>query len=52
MSIIAWLYAKGGFDLLLAAVTGIAAVFLVGVLGIVFLVSGVERARRVPQPAE
>ena len=51
VSIIAWLYSRGGFDLLLMAVTGIAAVFLVGVLGIVFLVSGVERAR-VAQPAE
>jgi MFS family permease len=52
VSIIAWLYSRGGFDLLLMAVAGIAAVFLVGVLGIVFLVSGVERARRAPQPAE
>lgn len=52
VSIIAFLYSRGGFDLLLMAVTGIAAVFLVGVLGIVFLVSGVERARRVAQPAE
>ncbi len=51
VSIIAWLYSRGGFDLLLMAVAGIAAVFLVGVLGIVFLVSGVERAR-VAQPAE
>jgi MFS family permease len=52
VSIIAWLYSRGGFDLLLTAVAGIAAVFLVGVLGIVFLVSGVERARRLAQPAE
>jgi MFS family permease len=52
VSIIAWLYSRGGFDLLLLAVAGIAAVFLVGVLGIVFLVSGVERAGRVAQPAE
>lgn len=52
VSIIAWLYGRGGFDLLLMAVAGIAAVFLIGVLGIVFLVSGVERARRVGQPAE
>jgi MFS family permease len=52
VSIIAWLYSKGGFDLLLAAVAGIAGVFFIGVLGIVFLVSGVERARRAPQPAE
>ncbi len=52
VSIIAWLYSRGGFDLLLMVVAGIAAVFLVGVLGIVFLVSGVERARRLAQPAE
>ncbi|HZL61388.1 MAG TPA: MFS transporter [Pseudolabrys sp.] len=52
VSIIAWLYSRGGFDLLLMAIAGIAAVFLVGVLGIVFLVSGVERARRMAQPAE
>jgi MFS family permease len=52
VSIIAWLYSRGGFDLLLMTVAGIAAVFLVGVLGIVFLVSGVERARRMAQPAE
>jgi len=52
VSIIAWLYSRGGFDLLLLAIAGIAAVFLLGVLGIVFLVSGVERARRMAQPAE
>jgi len=51
VSIIAWLYARGGFDLLLAVVAGIAGVFFVGVIGIVLLVSGVERAR-VVQPAE
>jgi MFS family permease len=51
VSIIAWLYSRGGFDLLLMAVAGIAAVFLMGVLGIVFLVSGIERSR-VAQPAE
>jgi MFS family permease len=53
VSIIAFLYSRGGFDLLLMAVAGIAGVFLVGVLGIVFLVSGVERARSgAAQPAE
>ena len=53
VSIIAWLYSRGGFDLLLAAVAGIAGVFLAGVIGIVLLVSGVERARRAaPQAAE
>jgi hypothetical protein len=52
VSIIAWLYSRGGFDLLLAVVAGIAGIFLAGVIGIVLLVSGVERARRVAQPAE
>jgi len=52
VSIIAFLYSRGGFDLLLMAIAGIAAVFLIGVLGLVALVSGVERARRSPQPAE
>jgi len=33
-------------------IAGIAAVFLVGVLGIVVLVSGVERAGGAAQPAE
>lgn len=53
VSIIAWLYSRGGFDLLLAAVAGIAGVFLAGVVGIVILVSGVERAKRIaPLAAE
>jgi MFS family permease len=52
VSIIAWLYSRGGFDLLLMAVAGIAAVLAIGVFGFVVLVSGVERARRVAQPAE
>jgi MFS family permease len=53
VSIIAFLYSRGGFDLLLMAVAAIAAVFLIGVLGIVFLVAGVERARsEAAQPAE
>jgi len=52
VSIIAFLYSRGGFDLLLAAIAGIAALFLVGVIGLVTLVSGVERAKRSPQPAE
>jgi MFS family permease len=51
VSIIAFLYSRGGFDLLLAAVAGIAGVFFAGVIGIVLLVSGVERAR-LAQPAE
>jgi MFS family permease len=46
VSIIAFLYSRGGFDLLLMAVAGIAAVLMVSVLGFVLLVSGVERAQR------
>ena len=49
VSIIAWLYSRGGFDLLLMAVAGIAAVFLVGVLGIVF--AGVGRRARAARGA-
>jgi len=52
VSIIAFLYGKGGFGLLLAVVAGIAGVLLAGVIGIVLLVSGVERDRRQAQPAE
>jgi len=52
VSMIAVLYSRGGFDLLLMAVAGIAAVLLIGVFAFVALVPGVERARRVAQPAE
>ena len=52
VSIIAYLYGRGGFDLVLLAVAGIAGIFLLGVIGIVILVSGVERERRVAQAAE
>jgi hypothetical protein len=52
VSMIAFLYGLGGFDLLLLTVAGIAGIFLLGVIGIVILVSGVERKRRVAQPAE
>jgi len=52
VSIIAFLYSRGGFDLLLMTIAGIAAIFFAGVLGLVGLVSGVERSRRAPQPAE
>ena len=52
VSIIAFLYGRGGFDLLLLTVAGIAGIFLLGVIGIVVLVSGVERGRRAALPAE
>jgi len=52
VSIIAFLYGRGGFDLLLFSIFGIAAVLLLGVIGFVILVAGVERDRRQPLPAE
>lgn len=52
VSIIAYLYGRGGFDLVLLAVAGIAGIFLLGVIGIVILVSGVERKQAVPAAAE
>ncbi|HET9717771.1 MAG TPA: MFS transporter [Pseudolabrys sp.] len=52
VSIIAFLYSRGGFDLLLMTIAAIAAVFLLGVIAIVILVSGIERAGRRTQPAE
>jgi MFS family permease len=52
VSIIAFLYGRGGFDLLLLSIVGIAAILLVGVIGFVILVGGVERDRRAAQPAE
>ena len=53
VAIIAFLHGRGGFDLVLAAITTIAAVLLAAVLAFVVLVSGVERGRRrAVQPAE
>jgi MFS family permease len=52
VSIIAFLYGRGGFDLLLLSIVAIAAILLVGVIGFVILVGGVERDRRAAQPAE
>jgi MFS family permease len=53
IAIIAFLHARGGFDLVLTAITAIAAVLLAAVLTFVVLVSGVERdRRRAVQPAE
>jgi MFS family permease len=52
-AIIAFLHARGGFDLVLAAIAATAALLLAAVLAFVFLVSGVERERRrAVQPAE
>ncbi len=52
VAIIAFLHARGGFGLVLIVVAAIAAVLLIGVIAFVFLVSGVEKERRIVQPAE
>jgi MFS family permease len=45
VGLIAYLHKNGGFELVLLASAGVAFVLLVGVLGIVAIVSGAERAR-------
>ncbi|MGD9845529.1 MAG: MFS transporter [Variibacter sp.] len=53
VSIIAFLYARGGFDLVLGTIAAVAAALVVSVLTFVVLVSGIERERRnAVQPAE
>jgi MFS family permease len=53
VSIIAFLYARGGFDLVLGTIATVAAALVVSVLTFVVLVSGIERERRnAVQPAE
>jgi MFS family permease len=53
VSAMAYLYAGGGFDLVLAATAIVALGFVVSVIAIAVLVHGVERDRvRVPAPAE
>jgi MFS family permease len=53
VAIIAFLHGRGGFDLVLTAISAIAAVLLASVLIFAVLVSGVERdRRRAVQPAE
>ena len=51
VSMIALLYGRGGFDLVLGTTALIALGFLVAVLLIAFIANGVEKARRM-QPAE
>jgi MFS family permease len=51
VSAIAFLYRGGGFDLVLAYITGVAAVMLVAVLAFVALVAGVEGRRASAQRA-
>ncbi|MDE2285009.1 MAG: MFS transporter [Hyphomicrobiales bacterium] len=50
VSMIALLYGRGGFTLVLGTTAVIALGFLIAVLAIAYIASGVERAR-VPQPA-
>jgi MFS family permease len=45
-TIIAFLYARGGFDLVLGAVAAVAAVLCIATLAFAVLVSGIERERR------
>jgi MFS family permease len=52
VSMIAVLYGRGGFGLVLGATAVIALGFLVAVLAIALIANGVERARPLPQPAE
>lgn len=53
VSLIAFLYSRGGFDLVLAALVGASGLFLAAVLGVVVLITSVEARRRaVAAPAE
>jgi MFS family permease len=53
VSAMAYLYARGGFDLVLATTAIVALGFVVSVIAIAVLAHGVERDRmRVPAPAE
>jgi hypothetical protein len=51
VSMIAFLYDRGGFDLVLGTTAIVALGFLVAVLLIALIANGVEKARAV-QPAE
>lgn len=53
VSAIAFLHRTGGFDLVLAAIAGVAAVLVLSVQGFVFVIAGAQRQRRgTVQPAE
>jgi MFS family permease len=52
VSMIALLYGRGGFDLVLGATALIALGFLIAVLLIALIANGVEKARLIQQPAE
>jgi MFS family permease len=49
---IAFLHARGGFDLVLLATAGICLVFFLATLGLAVAVSGAERQKTVAVPAE
>ena len=49
---IAFLYGRGGFDLVLTVTAIIALGFVIGTTGVALLVNGVERDNKVVQPAE
>jgi len=52
VELIAQLYGRGGFDLVLAAVAGTGLVMLLGVYVMAVVVHGAEAAHRAAQPAE
>ena len=52
ISMIALLYSRGGFDLVLGVTAVIAFGFVVGTAGVALLVNGVERGLKAVQPAE
>jgi MFS family permease len=52
VTMIAALYTRGGFDLVLGTTAVLALGFVVAVMGIAILVNGVERERRAAVPAE
>jgi MFS family permease len=52
ISMIAFLHARGGFDLVLYVTAVVALGFVIGTIAIAFLVNGVERDMRAAQPAE
>ena len=52
VSMIAFLYGRGGFDLVLGTTALIALGFLVAVLLIALIANGVEKTRLIQQPAE
>lgn len=52
VSVIAFFHARGGFDLVLAAVALVAAIFLAATIAFTLLVAGVRVKRPAEQPAE